>query len=394
MADEPASPFSPVQVASVQTLVASPERAPRADFLVIDECHHWAAEEFRGAADALGARWVVGLTATPERADGRPLGDVFDDLVCACHYSALVGSGVLTPIRILRPAEELQAGLAQDPLEAYQQRGEGRRGFLFTRSIEEARALAARFTQAGVSAEAVDANTPKEQREASIARLRSGETRILTNVYALTEGVDVPEASVCILARGVGHVSQYLQICGRILRAFAGKADALLLDLHGVSHRFGAPIEDRDYSLEGEGIRRKPQAALRVCMHCGFTYEPGPPKCPRCGKTNALTVQEKRAQKILNRELQEKRFGAVPDWQQKAEFQRLQAIARNAGHKPGWVVTTFVRMFGRTPPWPLEVPREERKRQWEALAAKHPEARAMWLYKNMFKQHVPKEWRK
>lgn len=394
MGDEPVDPFADVQVVSVQTLVArGADAALRARLVIIDECHHWAADEFRAAADALEARHVLGLTATPERGDGRPLGDVFEELVVACHYSELVGTGVLVPVRILRPATELEAALAQDPVEAYREKGEGRSGFVFCRTIEEARALAARFTAAGVPSECVDANTAASDRKAAIERLKAGETRLLTNVYALTEGVDVPHASICILARGVGHVSTYLQICGRGLRQYPGKEDFLLLDLPGVSHRFGAPIEDRDYALTGEGIKRKAEAALRVCLHCGFTYEPAP-ACPRCGKKSPLTAAEKRAQKVLNRELQQVKHAGTADWQKKAEFQRLQAIARNAGHKPGWVVMIYTRLFGEAPKWKLEVSREERKRSWDGLLAKHGVGKASFLYRNMFGHFVPKEWKK
>lgn len=394
MAGEAVQPFAQVQVASVQTLVARGEDSTlRTSTLVIDEAHHWAADEFKAAAERLGAARILGLTATPERGDGRPLGDVFEELVVACHYSELVGGGVLVPVRILRPVQELDSAVAQDPVEAYVTKGEGRSGFAFCRTIEEARELAYRFSANGVPAECVDANTEKEKREAAIARLRSGETRLLTNVYALTEGVDVPNASICILARGVGHVSTYLQICGRGLRAAEGKEDFLLLDLPGVSHRFGAPIEDREYSLSGEGIKRKAEAGLRVCMHCGFTYDKGN-FCPRCGKQNPHTAAEKRAIRNANKVLVETRHAATPDWQKKAEFQRLQAMARNAGHSPGWVVVTFQRMFGHTPPWPLEVPRDERRRQWESLLAKHTPGQAAWIYRKMFGHAPPSAWRK
>lgn len=394
MAGEAVSPFASVQVASVQTLIARRDVGSlRCDVLVIDEAHHWAADEFKAAADALGAQRVLGLTATPERGDGRPLGDVFEELVVACHYSELVGSGVLTPVRILRPSQELESAVAQDPVEAYLAKGEKRSGFVFCRNIEEARALAARFTAAGVPSECVDAETEKEQRAASLARLVSGQTKLLTNVYALTEGVDVPSASICILARGIGHVSTYLQICGRGLRAHEGKEDFLLLDLPGVSHRFGAPIEDRDYSLSGEGIKRKAEAALRVCLHCGYTYESGD-ACPRCHQKNPQTAAEKKAIRNARKELVETRHAETPSWQKKAEFMRLQATARNMGHKPGWVIQTFVRMFGHPPEWKLEVPREERKKQWERLQATHPPGRAGWIYRQMFGQHPPAEWRK
>lgn len=388
MADEPVSPFAPVQVASVQTLIAR-EHLPPCDFLVIDEAHHWAADEFRLVAERLEPRFSVGLTATPQRGDGRPLGDLFEEIVVACHYSELVGKGVLVPVRVLRPREEVK-GVAEDPVKAYLERGEKRSGFVYVKDVPEALRVAMKFCEAGVPADVVHAKTPKFDRELSITKLRDGRVRLLVNVYALTEGVDVPNASLAILCRGISHVSMYLQIAGRILRACEGKEDALLLDLPGVSHRFGAPIEDRDYSLDGEGIKKK-GVGLCICLHCGFTFEGGG-TCPRCGQQNPKQDRASVGTKIVRRELEEKRFDAAPDWQKKAEFQRLQVIARNQGYKPGWAVTQFVTRFGHAPAWPLDVPREERKATWDRLKATKG-GQAAWIYFNMFKQRVPREWR-
>lgn len=392
MADEPSSPFAPLQVASVQTLLSRGADAIRADFVIIDECHHFVADEFKGLAEAIGARFILGLTATPERGDGRPLGDLFDELVVACHYSELVGNGVLTPCRILRPKEEVK-GVAQDPVEAYLDKGEGRSGFVFVRNIEDARKVAERFSAAGVPAEAVDAETPKEVREAALGRLRSGSTRLLVNVYALTEGVDVPNASIAIIARGISHVSTYLQICGRVLRSAPGKEDALILDLPGVSWRFGAPIEDRVYSLDGDGIKRKANASLSVCLHCGFTYEPVP-ICPRCGQKNPTQARDK-AQRIFGRELQEHRFAAAPDWEKRTTFSKLQDVARKRNYGDGWIVQNFVRMYGHPPKWLAESGEDDRrKQQWLKLAQNRTPGQAAWLYHRMYGSYPPAAWRK
>jgi superfamily II DNA or RNA helicase len=78
--------------------------------------------------------------------------------------------------------------------------------------------------------------------------------RVLTNVNTLTEGVDVPEARTCILARSFGHVGGYLQAAGRVLRAAPGKESAVVVDLTGATIRHGLPTTDRTYSLSGRAI--------------------------------------------------------------------------------------------------------------------------------------------
>jgi superfamily II DNA or RNA helicase len=105
---------------------------------------------------------------------------------------------------------------------------------------------------------------------------------VLVNVMVLTEGWDSPMTSCCILARGCGSVGTYLQIVGRILRPAPGKHEALLIDLTGRSyHSHGPPDEDREYSLEGKGIRRKDKTEETFCQVCGTPVEEYP--CSKCG---------------------------------------------------------------------------------------------------------------
>jgi superfamily II DNA or RNA helicase len=97
-----------------------------------------------------------------------------------------------------------------------------------------------------------------------------------------------------IMARGCGTEGLYLQITGRALRPFAGKTQATLIDLRGVSHVHGSPTEDREYSLTGQAIRHgagepNPFSACRVC---GNPIKPGE-QCAECGiapRDNSLTV--------------------------------------------------------------------------------------------------------
>lgn len=331
----------------VTPITAQSSERPRASVIVFDECHHYAADEWRTIADVYPSALRIGLTATPERSDGRALGDLFDRLVVAAQYSDLIRNGHLVPCRILRPESGLERGLALDPVDAYRKHAADRSGFVFVPRIEEARALAERFTAAGIPTAAIDAGTPDAERDAAISALRSGELRLLTNVYALTEGVDVPTASVCILARAVGHVSQYLQIAGRVLRPARGKSDALLIDLPGVSHEFGLPTEDRVYSLDGVGIRLA-SASVTTCLMCGASYETGPVACPACGFQKP--AEDWQPLRIYNAELREVYLGAATTDEAKLrEYHRLRSVARNKGWSLDWVAREYRRLFGGAP---------------------------------------------
>ena len=94
------TPSCPVQVGSIQTMLAQ-GFPPDIDFLVLDECHHYPADEWGRANSHYPTAKVLGLTATPERRDGRPLGDMFDEIVVAAQHSTLLDDGFLVPCRIV-----------------------------------------------------------------------------------------------------------------------------------------------------------------------------------------------------------------------------------------------------------------------------------------------------
>lgn len=320
---------------------------PVADFVVLDELHHYMSDEWSGIFDHLPAARFIGLTATPERADGRALGDRFSRLVVAAHYSDLLRDGFLVDCRVLRPDEVLSKGLALDPVDAYLKHGEQRAGFVFVQRVSQAKEIAERFRAAGIEARAVTERCSTAERDAAIDGLASGEVRLLVNVYTLTEGVDIPHASVCILARPVGHVSQYLQIAGRILRPCPAKQDALLIDLTGASHLHGLPTEDRIYSLDGVGIRRKSQS-VTTCQLCGASYESGPTACPECGFV--LPHKDWKPPRVMNVELRAVyRGAATPDDAKRREYERLRAEQRATGRSVESVVVRFRDLFGEAP---------------------------------------------
>lgn len=276
-----------VQVASIQTLLARDHRPP-ADLIVWDECHHGPAEEWSGLLSAYPNAKTLGLTATPERGDGKGLGPVFQTIVVGISVRQATTAGYLVPCEIIRPSHRLAPGeLAQEPLDAYREHGGGRQGFVFARTVVEAQEYATAFSAAGIATACVHAGTPEDERAPALAQFRSGRVRLLSNVYVLTEGVDLPAASVCLLARSIGSVGGYLQMVGRILRPALGKTSATLIDLPGISHDHGCPEDERMFSLEGKAI----SLVVRACKVCSAPLSAGYP-CPRCGYEPELAGEE------------------------------------------------------------------------------------------------------
>lgn len=363
-----------VQVASVQTLLAQARKGrtmPEATIVIADEAHHYAADEWRIVLDGIrtpkGDRpLVIGTTATPERGDGRPMGDMFDCLIEVSSVRELQELGVLVPCVTYRPETKVKA-LAREPVDAYRHAGWGERCFVFAVTVAHAEMLAETFRAAGVPAATIHADTPWALRR---ARLESFETQdpaalrkvgspedaplVLVNVYTLTEGVDVRAASVCILARGCGHDGMLVQMVGRVGRAFPGKERCITWDLRGVTHKLGLWEAARTYSLEGKAMAAKDEKddPPRKCGVCGAVFmtwkvdkTTGARSCPACGSAApAIDIPE-----VVEREVFAVGSGAS-EADQASAIDRLAMTAADRGYRSGWVSVRYSEEFGKMPP--------------------------------------------
>lgn len=328
---------APLQIAMMQSCYAV---RPEGELAIVDESHHSAATEWRELVRSYRLR--VGLTATPERADGRGLSEVFDSLHVAASIKELTAMGHLVPCRVVGPDKELDSSrLAQHPVAAWREHCVDRRTIVFAPSI----ALAEEWA-ASLPATVVHSQLPSAERVERVERFRRGDVPVLVNVNICTEGFDVPATSACILARGCGSAGQYLQIVGRILRPSPGKTDALLVDLRGVSHVHGAPDEDREYSLFGRAIRLADERP-RFCAVCSQPCEEYP--CASCGyepdsgeRPIVFTGERMREIKFARKRLE--------DTDKRAEYlQRVLQEARAKGYKRGWALYRYAAVYGGPP---------------------------------------------
>jgi hypothetical protein len=262
-------PMRQITVTSIQSLLEV-EQHETYDLVVFDEAHHGCASEWQAALERAGAgARMLGLTATPQRGDGKPLGDVFDELVEVVTYGELIEGGWVVPCEVLSAPFVLENALAISPIDAYQRHAPGTSALVFERDIAAARASCAAFVEAGIAAELIIGTTPRDERDATLARFADGTTQVLVNVYVLTEGIDLPHAQTVILARSCEHASTYVQIVGRVLRAAPGKREALLLDLVGASFLHGAPTAERAYSLTGRPLDELSGRRVPLATSCG-----------------------------------------------------------------------------------------------------------------------------
>jgi DNA repair protein RadD len=244
-------PLAPVQVASIPTLHARAIRTermqlPDANLVVVDEAHHVKARTWREILDAYRNATILGLTATPCRG-GRGLGGIFETMIECPQVAQLIELGYLVPSRVYAPAapnlggvetrqgdyvvsqleERLdKAQLVADIVTTWLKYGEGRKTVVFATGVGHSIHIRNRFIEAGIKAEHIDGGTPKDERDATLARLASGEIDVVCNCMVLTEGWDMPEVGCCILARPTKQMGLFRQMIGRVLRPAPGKNDA------------------------------------------------------------------------------------------------------------------------------------------------------------------------
>jgi superfamily II DNA or RNA helicase len=157
--DSPARAW--VHVLTVQTLLRSGRPTKNEiDIFVVDEAHHYAADEWNKVIEVVSPRKIIGFTATPQRPDGRSMGDMFSELVDAVSYSELLSRGFVVPCRVLRPHAHLVHELAQHPADAYMRYGRGEQALMFVARVVDANAAVERLREYGVPAAAITGERP------------------------------------------------------------------------------------------------------------------------------------------------------------------------------------------------------------------------------------------
>lgn len=344
------NPHRPVQVASIQTLLARGIVLPDITLMVIDEAHHAPADKWSKLAHEYISRgiWVLGLTATPARGDGRGLGDIFDAIVVPTTIKELIRDGFLVPYELKAPSRPLAPNeIAQSPVDAYLEHARARKTIVFAGNIKAANKFVDEFRAAGVRTDIVTGDMDALRRRTVLENYKEGRLEVLVNVGVLTEGFDDRPTSCVIIARPVGPVSLFLQICGRGLRTASecGKKDAILIDLHGSCRKHGEPDEDREYSLDGDGISRKgvEDTGIRFCPVCGVLVTEEGCECPARPELAAPDVAGVELVRYA------KKRKETPEEKQ-AYFNKLMGIAHVKGYSIWQPVKKYEAIYGEKPP--------------------------------------------
>lgn len=289
-----------IVVASVQTLISARrlERIGTFDFIVIDECHHAVAQSYRDILEHLGAfepggPKVLGVTATPDRADEVGLSAVFQAVAYETQILDLIAAGYLADIRAKRvglradlseirsrggdlvQGQVGEAMIAADApehiAEAVWEHARDRRSLVFLPTVEVSQRTAEEMNAAGIRTAHLDGTTPSRERREMLAALRSGELQAVANCLVLTEGFDAPLIDCVVPARPTKSRALFQQMIGRGLRPYPGKRDCLILDPVGATGRhdlisttnlFGLPVDalSRDQTVTEAVLRVQREA--------------------------------------------------------------------------------------------------------------------------------------
>lgn len=305
--------------AMVQSLHGHLDQVPNDIGLVlVDEAHHAPArtygEVFEAVAERSGKFHLVGVTATPERADGKGLGGVFTNCADQVELVELIKAGNLVKprtyvidlgvqdeLRALAPrrtaadydmdevAAIMDRQLLNDSIvKKWKELAQGRRTVAFAATVEHAVHVCEAFRLEGVNAAVVHGGMSAGARAKVLADLDSGRLEVVVNVAVLTEGFDSPPVSCVLLLRPSSHRSTMTQMIGRGLRTIdperypgVHKSDCVVID-------FGISVLTHG-SLEQEVNLSKPRppgedaGPKKLCPKCRGKVPIQSRECPLCG---------------------------------------------------------------------------------------------------------------
>lgn len=260
------------------------------DYIIVDEFHHAAAPTYQKLLNRFKPKILLGLTATPERMDGKSILDYFDNriaaeirlpeaidrkLLCPFQYFGVSDAVDLTDLRwvrggydksqlsnlysLNRAVAERRADHIIRSLDKYVADMDAIKGLGFCVSIEHAKFMAEYFNAAGIPSISLVGESTEEERRTAKKRLVDGEIRFIFVVDIYNEGVDIPEVNTILFLRPTESLTIFLQQLGRGLRLSEGKECLTVLDFIGQANRkynfeekFQALLANTDHSVQYE----------------------------------------------------------------------------------------------------------------------------------------------
>ena len=250
---------------SVQSIIRNLDQFKPDDFeyLIIDECHHASAKSYTKILTYFRPKFTLGLTATPERADGEDLLEVFQNVAHKLDIKDAVETGVLCEVRCIRVKTNINMsdvrinGFKYNSLDleetivipdrnnlivdTYMEYAYGKSTVIFCTSVNHANTIAELLREGGVRAEAVSGSTKAQLRKQILKDYAEKNIQVLCACDLLNEGWDSPITEVLFMARPTMSKTIYMQQLGRGMRTHEGKEFLMVFDFVDNANMFNCP---------------------------------------------------------------------------------------------------------------------------------------------------------
>ena len=254
-----------VVCASIQSVIRNLDLFKPDDFgyLIIDECHHASAKSYTTILNYFKPSFTLGLTATPERADGEDLLKVFQNVAHKLDVKDAVERGVLVPVRCIRVKTNIDIsdvrinGFKYNSLDletnivvpernqlivdTYLEYVKDKSTVIFCTSVNHADTIASLLRESGVNAESVSGQTENNRRRQILKDYENKKIQVLCACDLLNEGWDSPITEVLFMARPTMSKTIYLQQLGRGMRTHEGKEFLMVFDFVDNANMFNCP---------------------------------------------------------------------------------------------------------------------------------------------------------
>lgn len=389
MGAEQTRTLSSIIVGGIMTVVRRFHKLPDYDLIVCDEAHLSMASTYQQIYKNWPNAYILGVTATPTRLDGKGFDTTYDALITGPSPAWLIENGYLSPYKAYAPRQAVDISeikitrgeydekeveekfnssvVIGDAVTHYAKYSHKKPAIAFCVSINHAIRVAEQFNAAGYNAVHIEGSMNDAQRNEILQGLASGKYDVVTSCKLVSEGLDIPVCTTVIFLNPTKSLVNALQWPGRCLRpvyadgydldTVQGRLDAIaagpkpfsiILDHAGILFEHGLPDDDREWTLKGRkktkkkvSVASEAKIALRHCPQCMAIHATAP-ECPRChhiyvvvGKTpktmEGELVEIDATAVALQRQAQKREVGMA-----KTE-EELKKIARARGYKPSWV---------------------------------------------------------
>lgn len=263
------------------------------EYIVLDECHHLAAESYKSLFDYFKPKYFIGLTATPERMDGKSILPYFNNklaaeirlpeainrkLLCPFQYFGVADSVDLSTIRwtrsgydkselenvyvLSRAIADKRSKLIINSIYKYVADIENVKGLVFCVSVAHAIYMSERLNEFGIAATFLTGESGDHERSSAKERLQNGQLKLICVVDLYNEGVDIKEINTVLFLRPTESLTVFLQQLGRGLRLADGKDCLTVLDFIGQANKKYS-FENKYASLlqkNNQGMKREVEA--------------------------------------------------------------------------------------------------------------------------------------